>query len=371
MFQVRRFLRTALIDVVVLISLALAAGHQCEGAVMNRTYICGLGAAVINQRVLVDPAVFLDGAHAEAAFNEVLSGGCLNGLRAAQRLGIPCRPLVLVGDDPARAQVEWMLRDEFDDALTLPILARTPRSVMCGAACVTALPTQSQQALPVDALNVVGQADLVLVAPLSAADTALVAEALRRAKRSVLQLAESQVADAVVAAQLSRLASWTVIKRQELARWSGCESLEAGLLVLQGLGVENLIVTGRTEVTVMFRGDVEVLPQEAVEVQTSTVGNADCFIGTFAAMLVEGQPWREAIRMAQAAENLHLLGMYGALTPAQLEEAALELPAPVALPPLPFRQRGRQMRLANVVAAALLGAGVTLATLAGVGAYLT
>lgn len=62
MSRIVRFIRSAVIDILLLISVSLAAGHYQKGvAAMTKPVICGIGPAVLDGRLLVDPSVFLEG----------------------------------------------------------------------------------------------------------------------------------------------------------------------------------------------------------------------------------------------------------------------------------------------------------------------
>ena len=90
-------------------------------------YVCSFGPVVIDQRVLADPSVFEGGGKADVSVMETLGGGGINTTRAVRRLGVACRPLVLVGKDPLRAAVDVMLRAEFEEAVLVPMLTQTRR----------------------------------------------------------------------------------------------------------------------------------------------------------------------------------------------------------------------------------------------------
>ena len=371
MSRIVRFIRSAVIDILLLISVSLAAGHYQKGvAAMTKPVICGIGPAVLDQRLLVDPSVFLEGRKVDVQMEDSLGGGCLNSLRAARQFGGDCRPLVFVGNDPARQHLEALLKEEFSDAVMLPMLQRTRRSVLCGNTCATIRPPMVNQTLPESARQHLRNADLVIVAPLTGRDTAVVADVLQQTTCSILLLSDSQLADAETAAQLSRLATWTIVNRRELAGWTGCESLEAGLLVLQGLGVENLLVTGADGVVMLHSGEQEFQPSFSVPCNGTTVGAGDTFTGTFAAMLAEGQPWREAVRLGQAAAAMHLTRTFTVETSQQLKDVAEELPTvPVDLPPLPFRRRGLRRRLSPLSVGIALAATLMTGTLLNLSGY--
>lgn len=238
-----RFFRSAVVDILLLISVSLVVGHSQKGIAMTKSVICGVGPAVLDQRVKVEPSVFAEGRKVDTEIQDSLGGGCLNSLRAAGQLGMDCRPIVFVGNDPASRHLGLLLKDEFPQARTLPMLKQTRRSVLCGDTCATVRPPMIRHTLPETVREQLRHADLVMMAPLTVRDTAVVADVLKQAKCSILQLSDSQLAAAETAAQLSQLATWTIVNRRELSIWSGCESLQAGLLLLQGLGVKNLLVT--------------------------------------------------------------------------------------------------------------------------------
>ena len=355
-----RFFRSAVVDVLLLISVFLAAGHSQKGIAMTKSVISGVGPAVLDQRVKVEPSVFAEGRKVDTEIQDSLGGGCLNSLRAAGQLGMDCRPVVFVGNDPARRHLGLLLKDEFPQALALPMLKQTRRSVLCGDTCATVRPPMIRHTLPETVREQLRHADLVMMAPLTGRDTAVVADVLKQAKCSILLLSDSQLAAAETAAQLSRLATWTIINRRELSIWSGCESLEGGLLVLQGLGVKNLLVTSADGVTILEGDGTGFQASLAVEVTNGTVGAGDVFAGTFAAMLADRQSVDEAVRLAQTAAAMHLSGMLALHSSEQLQEVAEEIPARnVELRTLPFRQRNRRQTwspatVRNVIAATLI-----------------
>lgn len=362
MFKV---LRATVIDILVASSLFLAFGHHHEGVAMSPHVICSLGPGVLDQRLEAEPSIFTRGGKADTQMADTVGGGCFNTARAAQNLGLQTRQLVLTGDDHIRCSLENLLRQEFPQAMTLPLLRQTRRSILCGDACATVRPPLLSHALPDEALEIIRSVDMVIMAPLTGRDTPLVAQVLKSARRSVLQLSTSQLADAETATQLSRLATWTIINRQELAVWSGCESVEAGLLVLEGLGVESLLVTSAAGVWMLRKGDVEFQAAFDVEIGDSTVGAGDVFAGTFAAMLAEGQPVSDSIRLAQGAAALHLSGIR--VTSVQtLTTVVDELPVPaVDLPTLPFRRRKQQWST-RIAAATTAAASLLVGSLLGI-----
>lgn len=364
MFRLLSFFKSVVIDILLLISVSLAAGQYQKGCAMTKPVIRGVGPAVLDHRLNVEPSVFAEGRKVDTQINDSLGGGCLNSLRAARQFGMDCRPIVFVGNDPARRHLGMLLKDEFPQAVTLPMLKQTRRSVLCGDTCATVRPPMVRQTLPEAVRDRLQNADLVIMAPLTGRDTAIVADVLQQAKRSILQLCDSQLTDAETAVQLSRLATWTIINRHELSLWSGCESLEAGLLVLQGLGVQNLLVTSGEGVTLLEGDATTFQPSLAVEVTNATVGAGDVFAGTFAAMLTEGQSVDEAVRLAQTAAAMHLSGMLTPNTFDQLQEVAEEIPARhVEFPPLPFRNRNQRRTWSPATVRTVIAATLILGTM--------
>ena len=343
MFRWLRFFRSVVVDILLLISVFLAAGQLQKGCAMTKSVICGVGPAVLDQKLNAEPSVFMDGRKVDVQMEDSLGGGCMNTMRAARQLGADCRPVAFVGRDPVRRHLEVLLKDEFPESVTLSMLKETRRSVLCGDACATVRPPMICQTLPEATRKRLRNADLVLMAPMTGRDTGVVADVLQQAKQSVLQLSDSQLAGAETAVQLSRMATWTIVNRRELSLWSGCESLEAGLLVLQGLGVERLLVTSAEGVTILEDDATSFQPSQDVGIQGSTIGAGDVFAGTFAAMLADGLAVDEAVQLAQTAAAMHLSGLTTLASRKQLQEAAETLPIrSVELAPLPFRNRNQQ-----------------------------
>jgi len=329
----------------------------------------GVGPAVLDQRVVAEPLLFVSGGKADVRIEDSLGGGCLNALKAAAAQGAAVLPVLLVGRDPLRRLLEVLVRQQFPQSLLLSMLRETRRSVLCGDSTVTVRSDMVCQRLPESTQQRLRAADLVLMAPMTEVDTQFVASVLRLARQSVLLLSSRQLADSEASVSLSRLATWTIVNRRELAVWTGCESLEAGLLILRGLGVEQLLVTHSDGVVIEEQGRSRFQASVPVEQPVSTVGAGDVFAGTFAALVANDSTVDDAVRGAQIAAAVHL-----SLPAGNGQEDSGSRIAPAlanarcTLSPLPFRRgsvhRGVR-RLVPPLAATSLLLAVLAASFAG------
>lgn len=330
---------------------------------MKTTLLCGVGPAVLDQRIQADSAVFSGGTKTDVQIRDSVGGGCANALRSAQRQGVTILPVLLVGRDPVRRHLEELVKQEFPQSSQIALLRETRRSVICDDSSATVRSEMLSHRLPESTQQRVRAADLLIMAPMTEHDTQFVADTLRLAKQSVLLLSGRQLSHAETAAQLSRMATWTIINRRELASWTGCESLDAGLIVLQGLGVGRVLVTSAEGVTIMDRDNLRFQDSTRVEPAGSTVGAGDVFAGTFAACFATGHTVAEAVRMAQTAAAEHLTSG---------DSAVCNRPVPVIpatavktdLPPLPFRARKPAKANTQLASAAAVTAVIASAVLA-------
>lgn len=325
--------------------------------------VCGVGPAVLDQRVLADAQVLSGGGKTEVRIQDALGGGCLNALRAAAQQGAAILPVLLVGLDPLRRHIEMLVKQQFPQSILLSMLRESRRSILCGDSVATVRSDMVCQRLPESAQRRLCAADLVIVAPMTEQDTQFVAAVLSLARQSVLLLSSRQLADAEAAVSLSRMATWTVVNRRELAAWTGCQSLDAGLLILRGLGVERLLVTQSEGVVIEEQGHSRFQPCLQIEQPTSTVGAGDVFAGVFAACLADGCGVDDAVRNAQlsAAEFLQQPTETGQTGSDRATVAARPV-GRLSLPPLPFRSGKSHGRIRPIVPA-VTAASVLLAAL--------
>ena len=321
--------------------------------------VVGVGPAVLDQRILAEPRVFVSGGKADVRIEDSLGGGCLNALKAAAEQGAAVLPVLLVGRDPLRRLLEVLVRQQFPQSLLLSMLRETRRSVLCGESAVTVRSEMICQRLPESTQQRLRVADLVLMAPMTELDMQFVSSVLNLARQSVLLLSSRQLADAEAAVSLSRLSTWTIVNRRELAVWTGCESLEAGLLILRGLGIERLLVTHSDGVVIEEQGRSRFMASVQVEQPVSTVGVGDVFAGTFAALLANDSTVDDAVSAAQIAAAVHLSRPVGT-GPEDTGSRVATAPANArfTLPPLPFRtrkvRRGVRRRVPALAAMSLL-----------------
>ncbi len=331
--------------------------------------VCGVGPAVLDQRVLADAQVLSDGGKTEVRIQDALGGGCLNALRAAAQQGAGIVPLLLVGLDPLRRHIEMLVKQQFPQNILLSTLRESRRSILCGDSVATVRSAMVCQRLPESAQRRLRAADMVIMAPMTEQDTQFVATVLRLAKQSVLLLSSRQLEDAEAAVRLSSLATWTIVNRRELAAWTGCQSLDAGLLILRGLGVERLLVTHSDGVVIEERGHSRLQASLQVEQPTSTIGAGDVFAGSFAAWLAAGCRVDDAVRNAQLAAADFLQQPTEKGQPESgLAPVAAHPDTRLSLPPLPFRDRkshGRIRPLVPAVAAASVLLAAIVATFGG------
>ena len=134
----------------------------------------GVGPAVLDQRVVAEPLLFVSGGKADVRIEDSLGGGCLNALKAAAAQGAAVLPVLLVGRDPLRRLLEVLVRQQFPQSLLLSMLRETRRSVLCGDSTVTVRSDMVCQRLPDSTQQRLRAADLVLMAPMTEVDTQFV-----------------------------------------------------------------------------------------------------------------------------------------------------------------------------------------------------
>jgi sugar/nucleoside kinase (ribokinase family) len=307
---------------------------------------------VLDQRVLADAQVLSDGGKTEVRVQDALSGGCLNALRAAAQQGAAILPVLLVGLDPLRRHIEMLVKQQFPQSILLSMLRESRRSILCGDSVATVRSAMVCQRLPESAQRRLSAADLVIVAPMTEQDTQFVAAVLSLARQSVLLLSNRQLADAEAAVSLSHMATWTGVNRRELVAWKGCQSLDAGLLILRGLGVERLLVTQSEGVVIEERGDSRFQPSLQIELPTSTVGAGDVFAGIFAACLATGCRVHDAVRNAQLAAAEFLQQPTETVQTGSDRATVCTHPnGRLSLPPLPLRSRNSHGIICPIVPA--------------------
>jgi sugar/nucleoside kinase (ribokinase family) len=168
--------------------------------------------------------------------------------------------------------------------------------------------TRTKSLLPTDAISVIADAKLTLMAPMAKEDHPFVRQVLDAAPRVVLQLSAQQVQDADAASQLAEDAWLTVINDAELHAWTGLADPVSGVQSLREHGVSNILVTSKRGVLGFVDSNWVAIPSFQTTMVKNTVAAGDVLVGTLAAALVEGHSWKHAIRLGLAAAALHVEG---------------------------------------------------------------
>lgn len=98
----------------------------------SQKQICAFGPAVLDDVVKPKPRSFAQTSKVLCTIMTVLGGGGPNALRQARALGAAVRLVALVGDDEIGTKVSQLAVAEFSDALCLPLLEQTRRSIING-----------------------------------------------------------------------------------------------------------------------------------------------------------------------------------------------------------------------------------------------
>ncbi|WP_417385641.1 carbohydrate kinase family protein [Gimesia sp.] len=236
-----------------------------------------------------------------------VGGAPVNGARAAG-LYVTVALILLIADDFLGKIIKELAFDEFKEQTLLlhPAMEATRASVISGNSIITKRASTIIQDLPVHIREICANSEMLIVGPMTQKDYELTKQILKTNSNSILQLSKQQLENAGMCIQLAQMAGVTVINDNEATYWTGFSDPVKAIQWLRDRSVKNVIITSKDSVNGYCDGNWIFQPTIQAKNVKSTIGAGDVFVGTLAAMRVNGKSWRKAITLAMTAATRHI-----------------------------------------------------------------
>lgn len=238
-----------------------------------------------------------------------LGGGAINAARQTARLQANVSLVAVVGADDLGGFQQQLLRREFPQVMTAPLLPVSRISLLQGDGCLTSRPPMFVTQPPTDVLEELADCRSVLIGPGVPEDTGFLLRLLDKLPvhtRRVLQLSGRQLRDRQAAIALMGASDLLLINEAEACEFSERQYPDAAFATVREHCGRDLVVTSSRGV--MLSCDGRDLQRAAYRVSSlrCTVGAGDVLAGTLLAGLAEGRDVEESVDLALAAAAIHV-----------------------------------------------------------------
>ncbi|MFN9224031.1 MAG: carbohydrate kinase family protein [Planctomyces sp.] len=269
------------------------------------------GSVTLDLTVSGDPGVpaGLGGYKRDVHYEISLGGGAINAARQARTLQAAVSLVAVLGADDMGGLQQQLLRREFPQVTTAPLLPVSRISLLQGDSCLTSRPPLSVTQPPRDVLEELADCRSVLIGPGVPEDSGVLLrllEGLPVHTLRLLQLSDRQLRDRQSAAALMGASDLLLINESEACVFAGRQYPDAAFASVRECCCGDVVLTSSRGVLASCAGrDIQRAACAVAEVRR-TVGAGDVLAGTLVTGLAEGRGLEESVDLALAAAAIHV-----------------------------------------------------------------